>query len=841
MNAPHSRNHWLFIGAVFFISGALGLVYQVLWMKELRLLFGSTAQATATTLTAFFLGLALGGWAGGRLAPRLRNPLRAYGVAEVGIALAALLYFFVVDAYAAFFPALYRALGNAPTTFLIVKLLLGVVLFLPASCFMGATLPILGQHMAGWREEMGKNVTVLYALNTLGAMVGTYLAGFHLPLRLGFHRTYVATMCASALLGLLVIVTSRRMPSTPRIESFPVAGEPAISWERVRALAFLSGAVTLALEVLWTHMFAQVLHNSVYTFATVLIAFLAALALGAFIAHGLIRRSVVGSGQIVLPALLLAGSLLVALSPNLFDAFTRGLSYVGENRDFGSYQLRAFTLALGVLFLPTLFLGTVFPYLLKVAEKHVKHVGSTLGTLLAVNTVGAIVGSLLGGFLLLDTVGLWGGIRCVALVGLLSVFVVTGLSGLRRMPVAAGSSVLALLCVVPLLTGFGNPPRVQINPAKEQILEVWEGSSGITAVIKDQNGLRTKVNNHYTLGGSGAEEIERRQGMIPLLLHPHPERVFFLGLGTGITASAAMTDPVETQVTICELVPDAVTASRKYFGPYTRGLFQSARTRVLVEDGRTYLRGTTDTFDVIVADLFVPWQAGEGTLYSEELFETIRSRLRPGGLFAQWIPLYQMSRREFDIVVRTMMSVFPQVTLWRAEFSGNHATMALIGSTEPTALYPELLQDRLHEVSDTDPLIPLADSTHALLPPFLLGYCGNITAARDLFGDGPLATDDRPLIEYLAPITQRRVGAKKAQWFVGEELITFLEEMERRVPPTDDPFLGNLTEKQRGYVRAGFLVQKGRVFREEGKQEESDAVRKELADWLLHLSKMTGP
>ena len=826
-----SSAHRIFIGAAFLASGVLGLVYQVLWMKELRLLFGSTAQATATTLTAFFLGLALGGWLAARMAPRIPNALRAYGWAEIGIAVSALFYFLIAGLYAAMFPALYRALGNAPVSFLLVKFLLGVLLFLPAASFMGATLPFLSQHVVSMRGEMGRSVSALYALNTLGAMVGAYLAGFHLPLWLGFQRTYLFAMAASLLLGVLMLAASRRTRKAPELD---VASEerPDLEVGRIRMLAFLSGVVTLGLEVLWTHMFAQVLHNSVYSFATVLIAFLAALTLGAYVAYRIAQGWGGWKGRSVLAVCLAGGSLLVALSPNVFYAMTRGLSYVGEGKDFGAYQLQAFGLALKVIFLPTVLLGVVFPYLLKESESHARSVGGTVGTLLAVNTLGAIVGSLVAGFVLLETVGLWGGIRCLAALGFVGV-IAAAPSAHRRVlvPVSIG---LAVLCFVPI----AHPPRLKVDATRETVLQVWEGSSGVTAVIEDDGGRRTKVNNHYTLGGSGAAETERRQGLLPLLLHPHPEAVFYLGLGTGITAGGAMVDPAPRQVTVCEVVPEAVLASRAYFGDYTGGLFEDPRTRILVEDGRTVLRGTSERYDVVVADLFVPWQAGEGTLYSRELYQTIRQRLREDGLFAQWLPLYQMSRREFEIVARTMLAVFPQVTLWRADFSGGKATLALVGSVKPGGIHPEILRDRLLDVKDAQPLVALGDSVSASIPAFLLGYCGNLTEGRDLITEGPVATDDRPLIEYLAPITHRRVGVKKASWFAGQELMDFLENLQQRVPPEQDPFLGNLTAKEQGYVRAGLLVHKGRVFREAENTEEADKVRRELVALLTNLSRM---
>jgi spermidine synthase len=267
-----------------------------------------------------------------------------------------------------------------------------------------------------------------------------------------------------------------------------------------------------------------------------------------------------------------------------------------------------------------------------------------------------------------------------------------------------------------------------------------------------------------------------------------------------------------------------------------RGLFEDPRARILVEDGRTYLRATRDRYDVIVADLFVPWQAGEGTLYSREHYATIRDRLRPGGIFTQWVPLYQVSRREFDIVARTLLAVFPEVTLWRGDFSSANSLMALVCRTEPGSLDPEAVLDRIWEVED--PCLLLRDASQGpprTLSPFLLAYCGNLGEAPLLVGTGPICTDDRPLIEYLAPITQRRVGAGKASWFLGDELVAFLEELQARVPLDHDLYLADLTPHDRTYPRAGLLVQKGRSLKQAGKTAEAAAVETELRALLDSL------
>jgi spermidine synthase len=825
------------VGGVFLVSGAVSLVYQVLWMKELGLLFGNTAQATATTLTAFFLGLATGGWTGGRLAPRLRRPLRAYGLLELGIAACALLYFLLFGAYEAVYPALYRTLGGGGTGLVLAKFLLGVVLLVPASFFMGATFPVLGQHVVRDSGMLGRRGSALYAVNTLGAALGAYAAGFHLPRLLGFNQSYLLAILVNVGLGLAVLGLGRGAPALAAGEPVPAAAvAPPVSWGRIRALAVLTGFVTLGLEVLWTHMFAQVLHNSVYTFAIILITFLTALALGSVLAHVLIRMGTPSVPTVMV--LLLSGGGLVGLSPALFQAFTHGLSYIADKENWAGYQLRVFALAGGVMFVPTLLIGTLFPYLLKLSEGFPGGPGRTIGRLAAINTSAAILGSLAAGFLLLEWIGLWPSVRVLAVLAVLGAFIPSR----RVVPPGREWTVVPMGVLFLVLSGVitaGQPPRVKVDPAEhgERLLQVWEGSMGVVAVVQDDHGLKIKVDNHYSLGGSASERAERRQGTIPLLLHPAPRDVFFLGMGTGITAGAAVTPAVKS-ITICELVPDAVTAAREYFGPYTGGLFEDPRTRILAEDGRNYLRATGASFDVIISDLFVPWKRGSGSLYTLEHYRTVLGRLNPGGLFAQWIPLYQVSRREFDIIARTMLEVFPSVTAWRGDFHPRDAILALIGHTDPEPLDPEALLARLGDTEDPDLLLDLDSGLQARENAFLLGYAGNLTEARALVDGAPVNTDDRPRIEYSAPITHRRVGARKDRWFNQDRLLGFLEALREAVPWDRDPYLERLTAKERAYCQAGFLLHKGKIERDEGREEDAARTAEELEAFLHSVSGM---
>ncbi len=809
--------------ALFFASGFAGLVYQVLWLRQLALLFGSTAHAAALTLAIFFLGLSLGSYWWGERAAQAARPLRAYAMLEVGIAVTALLYFGLFDLYHTVYASLFRAFSDRPLAFTLVKAALATTMLLPPAICMGGTLPMMGQHLVRRPEQLGAVATLLYALNTAGGACGALAAGFYLPAVLGFANTYWLSIALSTAIGLGAFALDRRMPVSARPAAEPniVPAPPPFDRRAVLAIAFLSGFTTLALEVLWTRMFAQVLHNSVYSFAAILVTFLIALGLGAAVAHRLCRSA--ADPVAVVAALALAAGTAVGLSPFLFYAFTDGLSYVAPQAGWLPYMRAVFTTAVVVMLPAAVLAGSLFPYLLQVARAVDTRAGAAIGRLAAVNTAGAILGSLGAGFVLLQWLGLWASIKAMALL----YFVAAGfaLELGRRAPgtrsVAMRIAPAAGMLLFATALDPSRLPMVKIDSRRgEALFEVWEGAHGVVAVVQQGKSRRIKLDNYYSLGGTGALTYEQTQADIPIFIHPHPRSVFFLGMGTGITAGAALQHPVE-RVTTAELIPEVVTAARVYFGSYTGGLFSDPRSRIVVEDGRHYLSGTAETYDVIVGDLFIPWQAGAGSLYTLEHFAAVRARLAPGGLFAQWLPLYQLSQGELEVIARTMLEVFPQLTLWRGDFLPDRPIVALVGQAAATPLAPERLVDNFRRRRKT-PDAP----RQGIMALTMLFYAGNLSANRDLFATAAINRDDRPLIEYSSPITQRNQRSGAAGWFDGLALSRWLDELARRTPPEADPYLAALRPEERDYVRAG-----GDLFGSKAQQAAGHADEaKRLAD-----------
>lgn len=826
-----SRRHALTL-ALFFASGFAGLVYEVLWMKELALLFGNTSQAAATTLTAFFLGLVAGAWYWGKRSRKTKRPLRAYALLEVSVALSALLYFVLLDLYYEVYGSLFQAMGSQRSLFVAVKFLLALGVLLPPSFFMGGTLPMVSQYLVRQRELLGRTASLLYAVNTVGAALGAYAAGFHLPRLFGYTGAYTTAIVTTTLVAFTAWFLGGEDLKEGAFETVKTPAQDGgtdlgrLSPRDVRALALFSGFASLGLEVLWTRMFAQVFQNSVYSFATILVMFLLTIALGAGLATWLIRKRY--TPQVVLAFLLSGAALLVGTTPIVFHEVTGGLQSFGGQE---GYLMGSFGTAASVMLLPGLFLGAIFPYLLRLSEPFARSAGRSVGDLMAVNTVGAAIGSWTAGFVMIDLLGLWSSIRFLAIA-----YACAALWTAYRMRIR--SVILRALPVgsVLLLVSILDPtdlPVVRVDEAKgEHLVRVWEDGSGIVSVVRDPSSLTMRLDNSYAVGGTGAAAHEERQAHLPLLLHPDPQAVFFLGMGTGITAGAALDHPVE-RIVVAELGSNIIEASRTFFRPYVNGLFDDPRVRVLTEDGRNHLFASTDIFDVIVSDLFVPWKAGVGSLYSLEHYEVARTRLKRHGLYVQWLPLYQMSLEDVSVIARTMVEVFPRVTLWRGILATGFETAALIGHQTPQPMELDAIARRFEESADVS---LWENSTLGRegrdARELLVRYAGNVTAARALFESYPVNTDDRPVIEYAASATSTRR-------LIGEDLLNFLGAILTAVPPRDDPYLAALTPRELGVVRAGFSLQLASALESAGNEDDARIAREMFS--RLYGERATSP
>ena len=743
---PLSRARAVLLG-VFFFSGFVALLYEVMWMRSLRLLFGNGAHAAAATLAVFFSGLALGSFVFGRWSARTSRPLRLYIALEIAIAISALLYFLLPPLTVWIHAGLLDTLAPPGPTALAAKLSIAFALLLPPAFLMGGTLPVMGEVFVRQPSELAVTAGRLYATNTAGAALGALVGGFWLPVALGLRASYATAVALNLALAGAAALASRSEPSGTEITARPTAPRAVPGW--VALYAFLGGLATLALEVLWTRMFALVLNSSVYAFGAILVVFLAALAVGAFLSA---RLTSLLPAELHLFLLLLGAGLLVGLSPFALHAATGRLGSIPADWGFVPYMLLVFGTVLAVVLPPAALCGAVLPGLLRHARGDGSRPGETLGTVVAINTAGGVIGALIAGFALLPWLGLWRSVSTLA-------FLYVGLALFAVAPRAAGGRYLrpAALVAAVLLGTFLDPTQLALVRAGpgEHTLEIWETPGGVVAVTSDARGKRIRLDNVYVLGGTEGREEERLQADLPLALHGAARRVYFLGLGTGITAAAALDHEVD-QVTATELLPEVAEASRKHFAQDAGPLFSDARAEVLAVDGRAHLAVRGDSWDVIVSDLFIPWHEGTGCLYTREHFEVVRDHLASGGLFAQWLPLFQLSRSDFDTIARTMLEVFDDVTLWYAELRPDEPVAALVARRDGKGHRP---------------------LTRALPAPARFG--GDLSAARSLFAEAPLNTDDHPVLEHRAPLSQAAVRSGRESWLVGPTLDDLLEAVSR--------------------------------------------------------------
>jgi spermidine synthase len=720
----------------------------------------------------------------GERSKRWRRPVRAFGLLEIGVGLGALAVPLVLGLYRQIYPSLYPLLSPFPEGFALVKLLLAMAaVAIPTFC-MGGTLPVLAGAIASPSGRLGIPVGGLYAVNLLGAALGTLAVPFALLPRLGLATSYACAVAGSLTIGVAACLVGSKTSGAPSSQGAPARpGPPSVTPPVagvVLVLSAVSGLSTLALQVLWTRMFSLVHENSLYSFAVVVFVFLLGLTGGAALARRALARGH-APRSLLARAWCLAG-LLVVGSPPLFHAMTDGFTYVSAG-GWSATLGRLLTLGLVTMLPASVGLGMALPLVMEMASPGGgESAGARIGRVLAVNTLGAIVGPLLATFVLGPVMGLWWSLVALGCV----LVVAAALTGLTRMEAAVAGS--ALIAGVLLLQPADLPPvRVATG---QTLVSVREGTHGTTAVLADAHDRWITVNNAYVLGGTAARQEERWQAHLPLSLHPSPRRVALIGLGTGITAGAALLHPVEHVVAL-EIVPEVAVAAREDFAEANARVFEDPRVRVVIDDGRNYVASSPEGFDVIVGDLLVPWRPGEAALYTQEHFESVRRALAPGGVFCQWLPAYQLSPEQIAVLVRTFVEVFPAASLWRGNFIPDAPTLALVGHVGSGPLETARIDARVQALSARD-ANPFLGHPAGLW----LYFVGPVTARMPLVAGAPRNRDDEPWIELASPRHAHRGSAAS-----GDALAPLLEEVARAA--LDGTPFRQLDERHREWRTAG--------------------------------------
>lgn len=673
--------------ACFFLSGFAALLYQTAWTRELSFVFGTSELAVAAVLAAYMGGLALGAAGAARYALRLRRPVLAYGVLELAIAVSALLVPVGIRLIHAVYVGL---LGGGPelpeaggaTAATVFQLGAAFAVLLPPTAFMGATLPLLARHAVRNEAEIGSRVGVLYAVNTAGAIFGTLCAAFWLMPELGLRHT---VWVGAGLNGLVFALAARlargaASPPTPETALPPAAG--AAAW--ILPAIALSGAVSLAYEVLWTRLLGHLLGGSLSAFASMLASFLLGIALGSAVAARVaMRRERAAVGFCVAQLGIAVTSYGAFALADRLPELSLGLG-AGPGAPLASAAVAVATL------LPiTLCIGATFPFAVRLLARSPLQAAGATARVYAWNTVGAIVGALAAGFVLLPRLGFAGTVS-LAVVANLGLAAATALLARPRRPQLAA---LAAAVGVALLALPARPPWTLLSTspltgakARGKIAYAAVGRSS-TVLLFDQGDAFRLYNNGLPeaaidrIGLLPLAKTVRLLGLLPALLRPEGRDLLVVGLGGG-SALESVPSTVE-KIDVIELEPEVLTANQRMAAERAIDPLSDARVRVHIGDARGALALTEKRYDAIVSQPSHPWTAGASHLYTREFFALARSHLKPDGVFVQWIALGMLDEALLRSLAATLVDVFGHVELYQL---GDVRGVLFAASGQPLAL-----------------------------------------------------------------------------------------------------------------------------------------------------------
>jgi spermidine synthase len=705
-------------------SGFAGLGYEIVWTRQLSLALGTEMMAVLGAIAGFFAGLGLGAFALDGLIRRARSPRTIYAGLEGVIGLWGLVCVWLLPIAGRALPPV---LGTEPAPALLwaASFALPTLVLLPATVAMGGTLAAL-ERMA--REVRG-NTRIsagVYGANTAGAVLGTLVSTFILIPACGFSGTLVclAGMNAACALGALVLGPAADRMTVASNE----APTQAIGDLRLTATLFATGLLGIAFEVLVVRLAAQVMQDTVYTFAGLLAAYLLGTAVGGFIWQRAERHARNGSLEWLLAGTSLACLTTALVAPSIARIAESAVQVgiVGE-----------LAVAIALFLVPSTAMGALFGFL----AQRVRDQRGSLGWAVGINSIGAAIAPLLAAQFLIPTVGTWLALVAVAL-GYLLLLPPSRAALVWSVPPAAVALVL-------WIRPAPSPTRI---PPGGTLLAVREGPMVTASVVDDASSTRyLEVNGHFRMGGTSSTRSDYRQAMLPLLLHSMPRRALFLGIGTGATVVGGSNMPGVT-VHGVELSREVVELLPWFANPAATGL----APRVTVADARRYVAADIDRYDVIVADLFHPALDGSGALYTVEHFQAVRKRLAPGGVFCQWLPLYQLDLPSVQAIIRSFLEVYPEGAAWLNHYSVRTPMLALIGRLDPGHLDVDALAARLRDPSVQPVVHPLGfDAAIDLLGQ----YVGGPHALSAFAGEGPRNTDDYPFVTFDARRNVRALTA----------------------------------------------------------------------------------
>jgi len=731
-------------------------VYQVVWSRLFQETFGITVYAVATVLATFLAGLALGGVVLGRDVDRRKDPLRYFGGLEIGVGLTAFAGYWLVDLLDPLHLWAANRLAPDSVGLIFVRVGLAAVVILPPTFLMGGTLPAITRVFVGRIQHLGRSLSLLYALNTVGAVGGSLAAGFVLIRSIGLAATLWTAVALNLLVGtasLWLAATLPRRGDVPEPDARASTGAPPGHGGAALLLVMgLAGIVTLGLEVFWTRILILFIGTTTYSFATMLSSFLLGLALGGFAVRRFIDRLTNLRRAFGWIQLGIAASTLASLPLINSGVVQRWLTGWGEHW-LVLIALR-FGVSLMIMLVPALLIGMSFPLAVKIWTRDIRRLGTSVGQIYGANTVGNILGAALGGFVLLPAFGLQKG---VVLLTTLSVVNATwafmseeasqrrARAGLRAAALGAG----ALACVALLVFWQPRPFKAWDEQDADRILFYKEGVAATVKVIErasDPDQLWMTVDGiriGQSFGGVDAKQQALAHLPFLLLADRPPRRVLSIGLGTGIVVGEVARHPSVESVD-CAEISGAVIEAAGLFRRFNGDALEHPKIRVIHDDGVNFLRRSAGRYDAIISDAKSRTKhAANATFFSSEYYRLCREHLGPDGLLIQWVPL-NVPPSELRTILRTFDGVFRYTYVWIAA----PYSCYLVGVEEPLVLDANSIRQVLSESHTANLQRYGLRDVHTLLS--LLAADGNTLQDR-LGAETTVNTLDRPVLEFYSP------------------------------------------------------------------------------------------
>jgi spermidine synthase len=769
-----SAFHAIALYVLFLFSGMASLICETVWFKQLQFVLGSSAFSMSVAVACFFGGLAFGGWLGGRLADRSRALLGLYALLEFTLAMASAIVTLTLSYWEIWIALLAPWIGPQSSLSSPLTVVLCAVILTVPTTLMGATLPVLGKHLARSNTRLARKIGLLYGVNTLGGAIGCALVGFFLIGRLGVIQSallasaiYLAIAVGALIATRLAPSEMHRAPEEPATADEAIEGASPIQSDPWLLLAYaLMGFVSIAYEVLWFRLLTYFGVHTVYAFAGMLSTYLVGLVLGSLInAKYLSDRADQSLADLARLQLMVVASAVVSLamlgrSRNVLAAIEGLEHWLGPASILASLfsgTSSFFWLCLIILLLPSTLIGIGLPLAMELTARRHGALGSRLGLLYSINTLGGVLGSLVAGFVLLPMLGSQGSYSVVVLLNL-AVFAILVASQPtlrrdRRLP-REGALALAFLIACGLFLGKDYLEQALTRFNGAEVLAFRESPDAAFVVL----GYRTPHTGPYQQlvvnGTSYANNSPpgRRYmgtlGHLPALLHTDPRSALVISIGTGTTVGSLTLHPRLERIWAVDIAREVFDMA-PLFVPLNNRFHESPQVQKVVADGRHFLLGTDICFDVLTFEPPPPIEAGVVNLYSREFYRLARDHMNPGAILCQWIPLDTGFELLPRMMIRTMMAEFPHVSLWIP----NRMEAAVVASMEPLRIDLERLRERMS-----------APALHSDLEAYGLGESEQLLATFVNADDGlsryagsaPTVTDDQPRIEYFNLYSPKR-------------------------------------------------------------------------------------